>query len=45
VLGDIVKENGSPEYLPEYLREWHGVSEDLIKNIAGAGSLMANAVE
>jgi uncharacterized protein (DUF302 family) len=30
---------------PEYLKERHGVPEDLIGNIAGAGSLMAKAVE
>jgi len=36
-----VKDNGSPEYL----KEWHGVSKDLIKNIGGAGSLIAKAVE
>lgn len=30
---------------PEYLKERHGVPEDLIKNIAAAGSLMAKAVE
>jgi uncharacterized protein (DUF302 family) len=30
---------------PEYLKERHGVPEDLIKNIASAGSLMAKAVE
>lgn len=30
---------------PEYLRERHGVSADLIKNLAGAGALIAKAVE
>jgi uncharacterized protein (DUF302 family) len=30
---------------PEYLRERHGVPEELIKNIAGAGALLAKAVE
>jgi uncharacterized protein (DUF302 family) len=30
---------------PEYLQERHGVPADLIKNIAGAGSLLAKAVE
>lgn len=30
---------------PEYLRERHGVPEDLIKNLAGAGGLIAKAVE
>ena len=30
---------------PEYLQERHGVPADLIKNIAGAGALLAKAVE
>jgi len=30
---------------PEYLRERHGVPADLIKNLAGAGVLIAKAVE
>jgi uncharacterized protein (DUF302 family) len=30
---------------PEYLRQRHGVPEDLIKNIAGVGALIAKAVE
>jgi uncharacterized protein (DUF302 family) len=30
---------------PEYLQQRHGVPEDLIKNIAGAGALIAKAVE
>ena len=30
---------------PEYLRDRHGVPEELIKNIAGAGALLAKAVE
>ena len=30
---------------PEFLKERHGVSDDLIKNLAGAGALMAKAVE
>jgi uncharacterized protein (DUF302 family) len=30
---------------PEYLRGRHGVPEDLIKNLAGAGPLMEKAVE
>jgi uncharacterized protein (DUF302 family) len=30
---------------PEYLKERHGVPEDLIKNLAGAGGLIAKAVE
>jgi uncharacterized protein (DUF302 family) len=30
---------------PEYLQQRHGVPEDLIKNIAGAGVLLAKAVE
>lgn len=30
---------------PEYLRERHGVPVDLIKNLAGAGALIAKAVE
>jgi uncharacterized protein (DUF302 family) len=30
---------------PEYLQQRHGVPEDLIKNIEGAGTLVAKAVE
>ena len=30
---------------PEYLQQRHGVPEELIKNIAGAGALVAKAVE
>jgi uncharacterized protein (DUF302 family) len=30
---------------PEYLQQRHGVPEELIKNIAGAGTLAAKAVE
>lgn len=30
---------------PQYLRERHGVPADLIKNLAGAGALIAKAVE
>jgi len=30
---------------PEFLKERHGVPDDLIKNIAGAEALMARAVE
>jgi len=30
---------------PEYLQQRHSVPEDLIKNIAGAGALIAKAVE
>lgn len=30
---------------PEYLQERHGVPADLIKNLAGAGALIASAVE
>lgn len=30
---------------PEYLQERHGVPADLIKNLAGAGALIAKAVE
>lgn len=30
---------------PEYLRERHGVPADLIKNLAGAGTLIAKAME
>lgn len=29
---------------PEYLRDRHGVPEDLLKNIAGAGTLLQKAV-
>jgi uncharacterized protein (DUF302 family) len=30
---------------PEYLQQRHGVPQDLMKNIAGAGALIAKAVE
>jgi len=30
---------------PEYLQQRHGVPDDLIKNIAGVGTLIAKAVE
>jgi uncharacterized protein (DUF302 family) len=30
---------------PEYLRERHGVPEELMKNLAGAGTVIAKAVE
>ncbi len=30
---------------PQYLKERHGVPEDLIKNLAGAGMVIAKAVE
>jgi uncharacterized protein (DUF302 family) len=30
---------------PEYLQQRHGVPDDLIKNIAGVGALVAKAVE
>ena len=30
---------------PQYLQQRHGVPEDLIKNIAGAGALIGKAVE
>ena len=30
---------------PEFLKERHGVPDDLIKNLAGAGALMQKAVE
>jgi uncharacterized protein (DUF302 family) len=30
---------------PEYLQQRHGVPEDLVKNIAGVGALVAKAVE
>jgi uncharacterized protein (DUF302 family) len=30
---------------PAYLKQRHGVPEDLIKNLAGAGPLMQKAVE
>lgn len=30
---------------PEYLQQRHGVPPDLIKNLAGAGALIAKAVE
>jgi uncharacterized protein (DUF302 family) len=30
---------------PEYLQQRHGVPDDLVKNIAGVGALVAKAVE
>jgi uncharacterized protein (DUF302 family) len=30
---------------PEYLKERHGVPEELMKNLAGAGVVIAQAVE
>jgi uncharacterized protein (DUF302 family) len=30
---------------PEYLQQRHGIPDDLIKNIAGAGTLLAKAME
>jgi uncharacterized protein (DUF302 family) len=30
---------------PEFLKERHGVPDDLVKNMAGAGALMEKAVE
>jgi hypothetical protein len=30
---------------PEYLQQRHGVPAELIKNLAGAGAVMAKAVE
>ena len=30
---------------PEYLQERHGIPPELIKNLAGAGTLIANAME
>lgn len=30
---------------PDYLKDRHGVPDDLIKNLAGAGTLIAKAVE
>ena len=30
---------------PEYLQQRHGIPEDLVKNIAGVGALVAKAVE
>jgi len=30
---------------PEYLQERHGVPEQLIKNLAGAGTVIAKAVD
>jgi uncharacterized protein (DUF302 family) len=30
---------------PEYLKKRHGIPDDLVKNIAGAGTLIAKAVE
>jgi uncharacterized protein (DUF302 family) len=30
---------------PEYLRQRHGIPDDLVKNIAGAGALITKAVE
>ncbi|MGD1024394.1 MAG: hypothetical protein ABR880_16520 [Candidatus Sulfotelmatobacter sp.] len=33
------------EESPEYLQKRHGVPEELVKNIAGVGALVAKAVE
>jgi uncharacterized protein (DUF302 family) len=46
----LVAEDGSGKVSvtyndPEYLRERHGVPADLIKNLAGAGMLIAKDVE
>ncbi|HEV2401723.1 MAG TPA: DUF302 domain-containing protein [Candidatus Sulfotelmatobacter sp.] len=46
----LVAEDGSGKVSvtyndPEYLRGRHGVPPDLIKNLAGAGTLIAKAVE
>jgi uncharacterized protein (DUF302 family) len=30
---------------PEYLQQRHGIPDDLVKNIAGVGALVAQAVE
>jgi uncharacterized protein (DUF302 family) len=30
---------------PEYLQQRHGIPDDLVKNIAGVGALVAKAVE
>jgi len=39
--GDVTAAYNSPDYL----KERHGVPEELIKNLAGAGALIAKAVE
>jgi uncharacterized protein (DUF302 family) len=39
--GEVVVSYNSPEYL----QQRHGVPDELIKNIAGAGALVAKAVE
>lgn len=49
-LKALVAENAAHEVWvtyndPNFLKERHGVSDDLIKNLAGAGVLIAKAVE
>lgn len=49
-LKALVAEDANGETLvtyndPAYLKERHGVPDDLIKNLAGAGALIARAVE
>jgi uncharacterized protein (DUF302 family) len=49
-LKALVAENADGKVLvtcnsPEYLQQRHGVPADLIKNLAGAGALIAKAVE
>jgi len=49
-LKALVAEDGEGEVSvtynsPAYLRERHGVPEDLVKNLAGAGVVIAKAVE
>lgn len=49
-LKALVSENASGKTLvtyndPEYLQQRHGVPAELIKNLAGAGSIMKKAVE
>ena len=49
-LKALVAENANGEVWvtynsPEYLQQRHGVPDDLIKNLAGAGTVIAKAVE
>jgi uncharacterized protein (DUF302 family) len=46
LVAEDAQQNVSVTYNdPQYLKERHGVPDDLIKNLAGAGVLIAKAVE
>jgi uncharacterized protein (DUF302 family) len=49
-LKALIAEDGSGKVWvtynsPEYLQQRHGIPDDLVKNIAGVGALVAKAVE